>query len=236
MAGPRITSRRPAAVLGSTKSLPYPVTRCICRCTCRAPVFQSRSLQRSPSSSPLSQAGGDGEMRDGFDALPLGSLPQRLHLVEIEGLHLVCGAFGLSTASARLRRSNPHLRAWLSAWCKTAWESLTVRCPVRPAKRSVCSFCTWSGRRSLTRTGPSCVKRRFDDAQTSLDRLLATTVVEAQQREALLAVRRQTNPRQLQHTVKDQLQHLFPLPRRCPGSCIRPYESPSPCREETASR
>ncbi len=65
--------------------------------------------------------------------------------------------------------------------------------------------------------GTTRVKRRFDDAQTPLDRLLATTVVEAQQREALLAVRRQTNPRQLRHTIEDQLQRLFALPSAVPG-------------------
>jgi hypothetical protein len=73
--------------------------------------------------------------------------------------------------------------------------------------------------------GTTRFKRRFDDAQTPLDRLLATSVVEAPRREALLALRRQTNPRQLRQAIEDQLQHLFTLPAAVPGQTEDVYQT-----------
>jgi len=78
-------------------------------------------------------------------------------------------------------------------------------------------------------------KRRFDDAHTPLDRLLATSVVEASRREALLALRRQTNPRLLRQASRTNC-GLFTYPGRSqvrPKTCIRPYASHSPYRKET---
>jgi transposase InsO family protein len=73
--------------------------------------------------------------------------------------------------------------------------------------------------------GTTRFKRRFDDAQTPLDRLLATSVVEAPHRQALLALRRQTNPRQLRQTIEDQLQHLFAIPGAVPGQTEDVYQT-----------
>jgi hypothetical protein len=76
-----------------------------------------------------------------------------------------------------------------------------------------------------TDDGTTRFTRRFDDAQTPLDRLLATSVVDAPRREALLALRRQTNPRQLRQAIEDQLQHLFTIPAAVPGQTEDVYQT-----------
>jgi hypothetical protein len=73
--------------------------------------------------------------------------------------------------------------------------------------------------------GTTRFKRRFDDAQTPLDRLLATSVVEAPRHEALLALRRQTNPRPLRQAIEDRLQHLFTIPGAVPGQTEDVYQT-----------
>ena len=73
--------------------------------------------------------------------------------------------------------------------------------------------------------GTTRCTRRFDDAQTPLDRLLATSVVEAPRREALLTLRHQTNPRQLRQAIEDQLGRLFTLPGAVPGQTEDVYQT-----------
>jgi hypothetical protein len=73
--------------------------------------------------------------------------------------------------------------------------------------------------------GTTRFTRQFDQAQTPLDRVLATTVVEATQRAALLALRQRTNPRQLRQAIEDQLQHLFAIPGAVPGQTEDVYQT-----------
>jgi len=65
---------------------------------------------------------------------------------------------------------------------------------------------------------PVKVKRRFDDAQTPCDRLLATDVLTDHQQTQTLALREATNPRQLRRQIYDLLDQLFALPLAAPGS------------------
>jgi hypothetical protein len=51
------------------------------------------------------------------------------------------------------------------------------------------------------------VKRRHDQAQTPLDRLIATGVLSSQRRVALEALRGQTNPRRLRQEIYDGIGH-----------------------------
>jgi len=73
--------------------------------------------------------------------------------------------------------------------------------------------------------GTTRYKRRFDQAQTPLDRLLATTSCAAAQRQQLEALRRRTNPRRLRQAIYDQLQHLFTLPGAVPGQSQDVYQT-----------
>lgn len=73
--------------------------------------------------------------------------------------------------------------------------------------------------------GTTRFKRRFDQAQTPLDRLLATTSCDAVQRQQLEALRRQTNPRRLRQAIYDQLQHLFTLSGAIPGHTEDVYQT-----------
>ena len=60
-------------------------------------------------------------------------------------------------------------------------------------------------------------RRRYDAAQTPLDRLLATDVLPTQRQEQLLRLRDQTNPRQLREAIYHSLDQLFTLPGAAPG-------------------
>jgi hypothetical protein len=68
-------------------------------------------------------------------------------------------------------------------------------------------------------------KRRYDEAQTPFDRLVATHVLDDEQRQQLEALRRQTNPRRLRQAIYDQLQHLFDLPGAVPGQTEDVYQT-----------
>jgi len=63
----------------------------------------------------------------------------------------------------------------------------------------------------------SRVKRRYDQARTPLDRLCDTDAISQAQREQLLALRDQTNPRKLRQTIYDQIDAIFRLPGATPG-------------------
>jgi hypothetical protein len=58
----------------------------------------------------------------------------------------------------------------------------------------------------------SRIKRRYDQARTPLDRLCATDAISQAQKDQLLALREQTNPRKLRQTIYDQIDAIFRLP------------------------
>ncbi len=61
------------------------------------------------------------------------------------------------------------------------------------------------------------LRRQFDDARTPYDRLAATPSIFPERKDALLALYRKTNPRQLRREIYADLQALFALPRATPG-------------------
>ena len=63
------------------------------------------------------------------------------------------------------------------------------------------------------------IQRRYDTARTPLDRLCATDALSPQQRDQLLALREQTNPRQLLAEIQAQLEYIASLP------CAEPDEA-----------
>ena len=73
--------------------------------------------------------------------------------------------------------------------------------------------------------GTTRFKRRYDPAQTPLDRLLATPRFDADRRQQLEALRRRTNPRRLRQAIYDQLQQLFTLPGAVPGHTEDVYQT-----------
>ena len=64
---------------------------------------------------------------------------------------------------------------------------------------------------------PTRIKRRHDRARTPFDRLCDTDTILPDHRDLLLALRDQTNPRQLRQAVYHLLDHLFGLPGAVPG-------------------
>lgn len=60
------------------------------------------------------------------------------------------------------------------------------------------------------------VKRRHDQAQTPLDRLIATRVLSPERQVALEVLRDQTNPRQLRQEIYDGIGYIFSLPGATP--------------------
>ena len=64
----------------------------------------------------------------------------------------------------------------------------------------------------------SRIKRRFDDAQTPFDRLVATGQLAPAQRQHFQALRDQTNPRLLRQHIHALLDQLFALPNAPDGS------------------
>jgi hypothetical protein len=73
--------------------------------------------------------------------------------------------------------------------------------------------------------GTARFKRRYDEAQTPFERLVATHVLDEEQRQQLEALRRQTNPRRLRQVIYDQLQRLFTLPGAVPGHSEDVYQT-----------
>jgi hypothetical protein len=59
---------------------------------------------------------------------------------------------------------------------------------------------------------PTRIRRRYDEARTPFDRLLATESLSPEQRARLTALRQQTNPIQLLKQIQEQLAYIFTLP------------------------
>jgi hypothetical protein len=64
---------------------------------------------------------------------------------------------------------------------------------------------------------PSRIRRRFDKAATPFDRLCATKAISSEQKDRLVALRDQTNPRQLRQEIYDLIDYTFALPGAVPG-------------------
>jgi hypothetical protein len=63
----------------------------------------------------------------------------------------------------------------------------------------------------------SRVKRRYDEARTPFDRLCQTDAMSADQRQELISLRDQTNPRQLRNEIYSLIDAVFALPGSEPG-------------------
>jgi hypothetical protein len=59
---------------------------------------------------------------------------------------------------------------------------------------------------------PTRIRRKYDDARTPFDRLLASESLSPEQRATLTALRKQTNPMQLLKQIQQQLALIFSLP------------------------
>ena len=69
------------------------------------------------------------------------------------------------------------------------------------------------------------VKRRYDQAQTPVDRLCATDAISEADRQRLHSLRDQTNPRQLRQAIYALRDRLFALPAAVPGSSQDVYQT-----------
>ena len=59
---------------------------------------------------------------------------------------------------------------------------------------------------------PTRIRRRYDEARTPFDRLLATESLSPEQRARLTTLRQRTNPIQLLKQIQEQLAYIFTLP------------------------
>jgi hypothetical protein len=64
---------------------------------------------------------------------------------------------------------------------------------------------------------PTRVKRQYDQAHTPLDRLCETDAISQEQKDELLSLRDQANPRNLRQAIYDQIDCIFGLPGAKPG-------------------
>ncbi len=88
------------------------------------------------------------------------------------------------------------------------WLYLNFFQPVmRVAEKTVVTI---DGQRTKT-------KRRYDDARTPFDRVCAAGVIPDERHEQLIALREQTNPRQLLAEIKALIDHIGSLPNAVPG-------------------
>ena len=71
----------------------------------------------------------------------------------------------------------------------------------------------------------SRIKRRFDEARTPFDRLRTTGALSPHRHNQLLALRDETNPRQLRQQIYGLLDQLFALPLAPPGSTQDVYQT-----------
>lgn len=71
----------------------------------------------------------------------------------------------------------------------------------------------------------SQVKRRYDNARTPLDRLCETDAISQAQKEHLLTLRDQVNPRLLRQSIYDQIEHVFSLPNSAQGVAEDIYQT-----------
>ena len=69
------------------------------------------------------------------------------------------------------------------------------------------------------------VKRRYDNARTPLDRLCEIDAISQAQKEYLLALRDQVNPRLLRQSIYDQIKHVFSLPNSVQGVAEDIYQT-----------
>jgi hypothetical protein len=72
---------------------------------------------------------------------------------------------------------------------------------------------------------PSRISRRFDLAQTPLDRLCQTDAISEEHKEQLRTLRHQINPRQLCREIHQLRDHIFSLPAAVPGETEDVYET-----------
>ena len=72
---------------------------------------------------------------------------------------------------------------------------------------------------------PTRIRRRYDDARTPFDRLLATEALSPEQRAHLSALRKQTNPMQLLAQIKRQPALIFSLPPAQDGEDQNIYDT-----------
>jgi len=84
---------------------------------------------------------------------------------------------------------------------------------------------------------PTHIRRRYDDARTPFDRLLATEALSPEQRATLTALRKQTNPLRLLNQIQEQLARIFALPPAQDGEDQIVYDTltkiPDPRLEST---
>lgn len=73
--------------------------------------------------------------------------------------------------------------------------------------------------------GGSRIKRRHDQAQIPLDRLIATNILPEERRVALEVLRDQTNPRPLRQEIHDTIGRILAMPRATPGQTEDVYET-----------
>ena len=73
--------------------------------------------------------------------------------------------------------------------------------------------------------GGSRIKRRHDQAQIPLDRLIATNILLEERRVALEVLRDQTNPRQLRKEIHDTIGRILAMPGATPGQTENVYET-----------
>jgi hypothetical protein len=78
---------------------------------------------------------------------------------------------------------------------------------------------------SSAQSQPLRIRRRFDRARTPLDRLCETDAISQQQKEQLIALHDQTNPRQLHREIYQLLDQIFLLPGPVPGQTEDVYET-----------
>jgi hypothetical protein len=79
------------------------------------------------------------------------------------------------------------------------------------------------------------IKRCHHPAQTPFDRLCATQTLTAQQQAQLIALRQQTNPRQLRQQIYRQIDAIFALPLALPGQTEDVYETLLPSQTLSTS-
>jgi hypothetical protein len=64
---------------------------------------------------------------------------------------------------------------------------------------------------------PTRLKRRYDQAKTPFDRLIATATLEPAQIAQMIQLRQETNPRRLRKQIYDMIRYIFSLPAAVPG-------------------
>ncbi len=69
----------------------------------------------------------------------------------------------------------------------------------------------------VPRSAGARVRRRFDTAQTPLDRLWATGGISKEGQEELAFLRQMIDPRQLKREIYDSLHRILMLPNAAPG-------------------